>query len=96
MISVEELDRAILEHEERDTTYANCEKLAWLYIVRDHVTGNTVRQSLPIDAEGDSEFLQAVSGVDSAIVWPVLDDLMETIRITNPRVYDAVLRKIRQ
>ena len=30
------LNDAILEHESKDTTYANCEKLAWLYIVRDH------------------------------------------------------------
>lgn len=94
MISVDEINRAILEHEERDTTYANCEKLAWLYIVRDHITGNSVRQSVPVDVSGESEFLKAVSGADSALVWPVLDELMEATKITNKRVYDAVMRKL--
>lgn len=37
MISIETLEKTILEHESKDTTYANCEKLAWLYIVRDHL-----------------------------------------------------------
>ena len=37
MISLETIDKTILEHESKDTTYANCEKLAWLYIVRDHL-----------------------------------------------------------
>ena len=30
MISLDKIERAILEHESMDTTYANCEKLAML------------------------------------------------------------------
>ena len=37
MIDVEMLEKAILEHENKDTTYENCEILAWLYIVRQHL-----------------------------------------------------------
>ena len=44
---------------------------------------------------GDSEFLQAVKGKSPETVWPVLDELMETLMIVNRRVYDGVLRKIR-
>lgn len=94
MISVEELDRAILEHESRDTTYANCERLAWLYIVRDHITGYQPRQPVPVDVDGESEFLRAVHGRDSVRVWVLIDELMDTIAVVNPRLYDAVIRRI--
>lgn len=94
MISVEELDRAILEHEAKDTTYANCERLAWLYIVRDHVSGYQPRQPVPVDADGESDFIKAVHGRDSVKVWAVLDELMETLAVVNPRLYAAVVRKI--
>lgn len=94
MISVDELDRAILEHEAKDTTYANCEKLAWLYIVRDHVSGRQVRQPVPLEVDGESEFLRAVDGRDSVRVWALMDELMETLRVVNPRLYGAVIRKV--
>ena len=57
------LDDAILEHEAKDTTYANCEKLAWLYIVRDHCCHTQTRESLNIETipsepkHVDKEFL---------------------------------------
>lgn len=44
---------------------------------------------------GDSEFLQAIDGKDSAAVWSVMDELMDTLRVVNGKVYDSVLRKIR-
>lgn len=37
MIQIEEIDRAIKEHESGSNTYTNCERLAWLYIIRDHM-----------------------------------------------------------
>ena len=37
MIQIEEINRAIKEHESGANTYANCERLAWLYIIRDHM-----------------------------------------------------------
>ena len=94
MISIDELDRAILEHEARDTSYANCERLAWLYIVRDHITGQEAKQPTPLDISGDSEFLQAVNGRDSVRVWAIMNELMDVIYATNMRLYDAVIRKI--
>lgn len=43
---------------------------------------------------GDSDFLQAVAGKDPAATWAVMDELMETLQVVNPRAYDSVLRKI--
>lgn len=37
MVSIETIEEEILNLEKRDTSYAVCERLAWLYIVRDHL-----------------------------------------------------------
>lgn len=37
MVSIEIIEEEILNLEKRDTSYAVCERLAWLYIVRDHL-----------------------------------------------------------
>lgn len=94
MISKDELDKTILELEMRDTTFANCAKLADLYIVRDHITGQTQKQPVPLETSGDSDFLQAVDGKDSVAVWAIMDDLMDTIRVTAPRVYASIMRRV--
>lgn len=94
MISKDELDKTILELEMRDTTFANCSKLADLYIVRDHITGQQAAQPTPLDISGESEFLQAVTGRDSVQVWAIIDDLMDTLHTVNPRAYSHVMEKI--
>lgn len=94
MISKDELDKTILELEMRDTTFANCSKLADLYVVRDHMTDQPQKQPSPLDVSGDSEFMQAVSGKDSVAVWEIMDDLMDTVRVTAPRVYSNIMRKV--
>ena len=43
---------------------------------------------------GDSDFLHAVSGKDHAAAWSIMDELMEILRVVNPRAYESVLRKI--
>lgn len=96
MINPEELDKEILMLEKKDTTYANCERLAWLYVVRDHITGQQTAQPTPLSVNPSSDFLRAVDGKDSVAVFAVMDDLMDTIRVTEPRAYDSVMRKIRE
>lgn len=94
MISKDELDKTILELEMRDTTFANCAKLADLYTVRDHITGQQAAQPVPLCVEPSSEFLQAVDGKDSVAVWNIMGDLMDTISVTAPRVYDSIMRRV--
>ena len=94
MISKDELDKTILELEMRDTTFANCSKLADLYVVRDHITGQYQKQPTPLEIAGDSEFLRAVDGKNSIAIWEIIDDLMDTIRITSPRVYSSIMHRI--
>ena len=96
MISKDELDKTILELEMRDTTFANCAKLADLYIVRDHLTGQHTAQPVPLTVDPSSEFLQAVDGRDSVSVFAIMDDLMDTLKVTAPRVYEKVLQKVKE
>lgn len=93
MIDLDEINKTILQLEERDTTYATCEKLADLYIVRDHYGGQRLRKTIPADSSR-SEFLQAVIGKDGAGAWEVMDELMETLKVVNPKVYVSVMRKL--
>lgn len=44
---------------------------------------------------GQSDFLQAVRGKDPAQMWGVMDELMDTLKMVNERVYNGVMRKLR-
>lgn len=54
----------------------------------------TTRQLVDIDS--DSEFARVVNGRNADDVWAVIDELMTTISVTNPRLYNAVMRKLRE
>ena len=51
-----------------------------------------VRNMIEIDS--DSEFARAIDGRDQSEIMPVMDELMDTIRIIQPRLYDAVMLKL--
>ena len=55
-----------------------------------------MKQPVPLDISGDSEFLQAVNGRDSVRVWAIMNELMDVIYATNTRLYNSVIRKIRE
>lgn len=95
MISKEEIERTILELEAKDTTFATCERLAWLYVVRDHQQGMMQARPVLMQPGTDSEFLQAVIGKDCEKVWAIMDDLMSTLLAVNPRAYESVMRRVR-
>ncbi|WP_279280006.1 hypothetical protein [Pseudoflavonifractor sp. 524-17] len=38
-----------------------------------------------LDQYGDSDFLRAVSGKPPSKAWMVMDELMDTLRVVNPR-----------
>lgn len=96
MIDKEAIDKAILELEENDTTYSNCERLAWLYIVRDHIPTQTT-QTQPSERQklGDTEFLRAANGKSASGVLQILDELMEATKVLHPRMYDQVISRLK-
>lgn len=43
---------------------------------------------------GKSIFLQAVAGQEPSKMWEIMDELMDTLKMVNERVYNGVMRKI--
>lgn len=49
-----------------------------------------------IDYSSDTEFGRLVHGKDPGKIWPIVDELVsEAVQTFNPRLYAAVLRKIK-
>lgn len=100
MISRKEIEDAIDECEHGDHDYATCQKLATFYEMQDHLYGQQrdyaadAKEIATVGNYGDTDFLKTVEGMDAEKVWAVLDELMETLRAINPRLYRAVLRRL--
>jgi len=47
-----------------------------------------------LDVDGKSEFTEAVRGRRLEDVWPIIDELMLTLQVIQPRLYNAVMAKI--
>ena len=43
---------------------------------------------------GDSDFLRAVDGKDPEKAWEIMDELLDTLKVVNRKVYDNVMRKL--
>ena len=94
MLSIEEVERTILELEKRDTTYATCERLAWLYIVHDHMMQRIVQEKERAADMTGSPFLEACSGADIEEILRVMNEHMEAVKLIYPKEYSAVVEKI--
>lgn len=102
MFSKNELINAIDELEHAPATYQNAEKLAVFYLLYDHLyiekePVNRFEQvkEVTINRYEGSEFFEAISDKDAAQVWQVLDELMATIQMLQPKLYQATIDKIR-
>jgi hypothetical protein len=100
-----ELMDGIHELLEGKKSVQNCEKLAAIYTVLDHLypaSDETISKGYSGDAPsaesipryGDTDFLDAIVGKDPREMWLLMDELMETLAVINPRLYDGVMRKI--
>lgn len=103
MFSKGELLDAIEELEMSPATYQNAEKLATFYLLYEHLyvkkePVNRIEsvKEVTIDRYGDSDFLQAIDGKKSEDVWMVMDELMQTLQMLNPRLYQAMIDKLRE
>ena len=108
MITEHDLDEAIAECKGKRKPDANdCIKLAAFLTIKEQLyPGGQQMQSFSysppptvaaetVDYQSDSEFAGAVDGKRQNEVWPVMDELMDTLAVINPRLYDAVMRKLR-
>lgn len=94
MLNADIIEREIIDLEKRDTTYANCERLAWLYIVRYSMQQRIVQEKARTGQMAGSPFLDACSGADITEILRVVNEHMEAVRVIYPKEYEAVVRKI--
>ena len=106
--NLKEIEWAISELEEQETTENRYILLAALHICRDHMLGHSqvnpaiAAYSEAVEPEevlgqyGDSEFLMAAAGKNTAKVMAVIDDLLDALQVVNRRSYDGIIKKINQ
>lgn len=108
MITERDLEQAIAECQgERNPNANTCIKLAAFYTIRSEMFGRPAEEPMAapgysyatgptIDYSSDTEFSQIITGRDPADVWPVMDELMSTLYVLMPKLYDSVLRKLQE
>lgn len=94
MISLDLIEREIRELEARgETTYSQCERLAWLYTCRDHLL--PAKADAVAERMSGSEFLEACDGKPYQALMRVLDEHMEAMRLVFPKEYEKVMDAVR-
>lgn len=104
MITQQDLQQAIAECQgQRNPNASTCIKLAaYLTIQRELFGEEKDAEPYPaysfapadqVTANGDSEFCKLVNGRNQSEVIPIIDELMSTLQVIQPRLYDAVMRK---
>ena len=81
MISTDELNYEIEQLEDKAPTYATMQQLASLYVVRDHLPNM------------ESDFAQlAFRDINKTLA--VMEELMSTLAVINPKLYDGVMNQL--
>lgn len=99
MISIEQLNGEIAILEEEVPTHVVMQKLASLYVVRDHMmtipnTASTAPAINVVPTFGTSEFAQKVEGKNLSEFLSLVDEIVSTISVTNPNLYRSILRNL--
>ena len=100
MITRADLDNAIAECQgRRKPDSATCIKLAAFYTIKQAMFGEEQGYSFApapeniVEINSGSEFANIVNGRKQSDVWPVMDELMTTLQIIQPRLYESVLSR---
>lgn len=104
MITRKDLETAIAECQGKKNPDAKtCIMLAAFYTIRKEMFGEAEFPSYSftpapdrntIEIDSDSEFARAVDGREVNEVLPVMNELMDTLQILQPRLYSAVMAKL--
>lgn len=110
MITEKDLQEVIAECVgQKNPNSSTCIKLAAFYTIKNELfpaKDNEVpiklgysyaadkTQENVINYESDSEFSNAIRGKNTESIFKIIDELMDTVKVINPALYDAVLRKI--
>lgn len=105
MITEKDLQEAIAEcNGVRNPNANTCIKLASYYTILEHMFGKE-KENIPtysfssgpsvIEFIGEGEFAETIRGMDPYDVWPIVNELMNTLQIVNPRLFNSVIRKLK-
>lgn len=101
MISERDLQEAIADcHGVRNPNANTCLKLAAYYIIQDHLNEEPMysysaeKPKRQVTYSSRSEFGEVIRDKDINDVMMVMDELMETLSVVNPRLYNGVLAKL--
>ena len=108
MITEKDLQEAIAECQgQRNPNASTCIKLAAFLIIQKELYG-VEKPQMPVipeysyDAPSEdvytlnTEFGEAIEGMAQADVMPIMDELMSTLQVVQPRIYASVMRKLRE
>lgn len=108
MITEKDLQEAIAEcNGERNPNAHTCIKLAAFLTIQNYMFGKdkpnaeagysyaAAPEPPVVKYSGGSEFAEIVNGRNPDEIWPIIDDLMDALRVLNPRLYDSAIRKLR-
>lgn len=95
---------------QRSPNASTCIKLASFLTIQDHLfkkaqekeqapaysfaSSPSVKVEEVISYESDTEFSQLINGREANEIWNIMDELMNVIQATNPKLYNGVMRKI--
>lgn len=94
MISERDLWDAVKKVEQQPDSYGKCQKLATYYTLLNYLYPADPGRSYDTVPVGESEFLTAASNKSASDVWALMDELMATLQVVYPRLYDSVMRKL--
>lgn len=110
MITERDLTEAIAEcQNQKNPNASTCVKLAAFYTIRREMFGEEkdagplpgYSYAMQTDPEpiimnnSGSEFARAINGRPQDEVWPLMDEMLDTIRAVHPRLYRAVMQRLR-
>lgn len=105
MLDEREIHKEIARLEYEESSYPNYAKLADLYAIRAEMQKKPTEKiepqytrlysgaPAPI-AEDSSDFMQIVRAKNQTDVWRIMDELMTSLQVMQPRTYTAVMAKI--
>lgn len=106
MITAQDLKAAIAECQgKRNPDASTCIKLAAFYTIQREMFGEEKNAEQPVysyapppesivELDSSTEFANMIDGRLQKEVWPILDELMSTLQVIQPRLYDAVISKL--
>lgn len=104
MIRADDLRAAIAECQgERNPNANTCMKLAAYYTILREIEGaekpSYSYDSAPVSKvvySSDTEFGTALPGKNEASVWALIDELVSTVQVIQPRLYAGFMRKLNE